>query len=127
MLRCGLPDIRHGITHLFGKIDLGAGKKLRRILIHPFHFRRFGCQLFHPLCAAHGDLFHACLVGVVDNAPERRRQRVIHMQDRPFGTTQAFHSTLNQLVAGLGQHFNGDIIGNMIFLNQATDKVELGL
>ena len=38
---------------------------------------------------------------------------------------QRFKGLLNDMLSGLGQHLNGDILGNHIALNQCTDKIVL--
>ena len=61
-----LPYTRDGITNLNGKIDLGAGKALWRILEGLLCFRSKLRTAFNFLRTSHGDLYDTCLVCLED-------------------------------------------------------------
>ncbi len=48
------------------------------------------------------------------------------MHDRPPGAADRGKAALDQLGAGLGQHLDGDVLGNQIVLDQFADKGEIG-
>src|SRR5690606_40539840 len=47
--------------------------------------------------------------------------------DRPRRASQCFERPRDQLAARLGEHLNGDVIGNEIALDQFAHEVEVGL
>ncbi len=49
------------------------------------------------------------------------------MDDRLLGAAQRLEGALDQLVAGLGQHLDGDVVGDQVVLDELADEVEVGL
>src|SRR3712207_7253503 len=43
------------------------------------------------------------------------------------GTAQRLEGALDQLVAGLGEHLDGDVVGDEVVLDQLPDEVVVGL
>ena len=57
----------------------------------------------------------------------RVRRRVVEVDDRLLGAAQRLEGALDQLVAGLGQHLDGDVVGDQVLLDELADEVEVGL
>ena len=49
------------------------------------------------------------------------------MHDDVLGALASFKGAADQVIAGLYQDLNGDVIGNFIALDDFADKVEIGL
>ena len=49
------------------------------------------------------------------------------MYDRLLGTAQGLEGPLDQLVAGLGQHLDRDVVGDQVLLDELADEVVVGL
>ncbi|MPN09407.1 hypothetical protein SDC9_156697 [bioreactor metagenome] len=48
------------------------------------------------------------------------------MNDRLPGPLQGLEGAADEVFAGLGEDFDGDVVRNVLFLDQATDETELG-
>jgi len=119
------PD--HRVAYLDGEIGLGGAEHLRRVLEAPGGFRcRIG-QTFDDLRRVDCDVHHAGLVLVEDNATEARCGSVVVMDDGPLGALERLEGAGDQVLAGLGQHLDGDVIGNVLAFDQFADEVEIGL
>ncbi len=127
VLRGRLPDVQHGVTDLHGKVQLGGGENFRRVLEGPLGFGLFGGQLLDQFGSVDGDIGHALLVLLEDDAAEARCGRVVNVNDRLLGATHGLEGALDQVGTRLGQHLNGDVIRDVAILDQGAHKVEIGL
>ena len=48
--------------------------------------------------------------------------RVVQVDDRLLGAAQRLEGALDQLVAGLGQHLDGDVVGDQVVLDQLRGR-----
>ncbi len=67
--------------------------------------------------ALHGDLLDAGHILAEHHATLQGRGRIIDMNDGAARADQAFIGPLDQMVAGLGQDLDGDIIRNMLLVD----------
>ena len=49
------------------------------------------------------------------------------MQDRALGTLDRLEGAADQFLARLGQHLDGDVVGDHLLLDDLADEVEIGL
>jgi S1-C subfamily serine protease len=86
-----------------------------------------GHQLLDQARAVHGDLHDLVLAHAEHHAAEHRRHRVVDVDDGALGADAGFHGAADQLIARLGQHDDGDVVRNAVFLDQHAHEVEVGL
>ena len=123
----GAPGFGHGITHLKGKIELGGGKGFRAVLEHELGFRLgFGKRL-DELDGIHRHLHHLRLAHAEHVLAEGFGGGVIDVNDGALDTLERLEGAANEVFARLGEHLDGDVIGDVIAFDQATYKIELGL
>ena len=124
----GLPDVGDRLTHLYGERQLGAGEDLRAVLVadHGGVEVVLGV-LHHQLGAADRDVLDLVLAGVEDHPPEQRRQRVVEVDVGSGYADQRLHAALDQVLSGLGQHRDRDVVGDPAALDQLADEAEVGL
>src|SRR4051794_33250559 len=123
----GLPDVVDGVADLDGEVELGAGERLGGVLEADLGVAGDLGQLAHQLGAVDGDVDDPGAVGVEDDAALQRAGRVIQVHDRLPGALQGLVGALDQLVAGLREHLDRDVVGDQVVFDQLTDEVEVGL
>ncbi|STW46371.1 Uncharacterised protein [Klebsiella pneumoniae] len=52
---------------------------------------------------------------------------IVEVDGSPAGAAQRLKGAQDQRVSRLGQHLDGDILRDALFVNQLADKVEIGL
>ena len=62
-----------------------------------------------------------------DDAAEARRGGVVVVDDGLLGALERLEGAGDQVLAGLGQHLDGHVIGNVPAFDQLADEVEVGL
>ena len=84
--------------------------------------------LHHQLGAAGRDA--RCISALSDlehHAAEQRRGGVVHVDGRVLAPDHGLRRALDQVLTGLGQHRDGDIVGDLVLLDELADEVEVGL
>ena len=126
-VRRRLDDLADGVAHLLGVLQLGPGVGLRRVLEPPARARVLG-GLLDALAGALGrDGLHRGPVGAEDHAALQDRRRVVEVHDRARRTRARLEGALDQLRSALGQHLDGDVVGNGAVGDDLADEVEVGL
>ena len=119
------PHGGHRVADLLGKIELGAGEALRRIL----KIRR--CRLLQResrTCCAAGPRCRRCPRRQIEHdAALRGGRRVVEVHDGPLRALQRFIGAADQRFARLREHLHGHVVGDAALLDQATDEIEVGL
>jgi hypothetical protein len=49
------------------------------------------------------------------------------VHDRALGAAQRLEGALDQVLAALGQHLDGDVVGDVVLLDELAAEVEVGL
>ena len=127
VLGSGLPDVHHRLADLLGEIQLRAGEAFGRVLENKLGPALVGRQAPDQLGPADGDAGDAIAVQPEDHPALKCRGRVVQVHDHPFCAGQALEGPLDQLVARLGQHLDGDVGRDEVFLDQHADEVEIRL
>src|SRR3954471_2771743 len=123
----GLPDVGDRVAHLDGEVELGAGEGLGGVLEPDVGVAHVLGQLVDQLGAVDGDVDDAGPVGVEDDPPLQGAGRVVEVDDRVVGAPQRLEGALDQLVTGLGEDLDRDVVRDQVLLDQLTDEVEIGL
>ena len=122
-----LPDIHHRLADLERVIKLGAGEALRRILQAQIVRPTFRDAVGHHLRAVDGDLLDPVAVGLEHHPALQRRGGVVEVQDGVRRAVEALDRAVDQMLARLRQHLDGDIIRHMAALDQLAKEIVVGL
>ena len=124
-LRAGVPDGADRVADLQRIVQLGQAECFGRILVDPFRagigvgqgadLTRAGQRQVLDLIPAHAE----------DDAAPLRRDRVIQVDDGAASTAQRFKGAFDQIGPRLGQHLDGDVVGNAFFLDELAHEVEV--
>ena len=126
--RAGLPHVEDRLADLEGELQLGAGEDLRGVLVAELGVaQQLLGVLHHHLGAADGDGAALVLVDAEDDAAEQRRGGVVQVDGGAGGADQGLDGALDQVLAGLGQHRDRDVVGDLVALDELADEVEVGL
>src|SRR5450755_3528879 len=130
-VRAWLPYLHHRLADLQREIELGVHEDLRRVLIAEVGARQVGLGELHDRPGAFDRdgpaLGPPVAVPAEHHPPEDRRGRVVHVHGGLPGAGQRLDGALDQLLTGLGQHRDADVVRYRAGLDQAADEVELGL
>ena len=127
----GLPDVHHRLADLQREVELGVHEDLGRVLVAEVGARQVGLGEFHHRAGAldrHGPALRAPVAAPAEHdAAEDRRGGVVQVHGGLPRADQRLHGALDQLLAGLGQHRDADVVGDRPALDQAADELEVGL
>ena len=84
-------------------------------------------QIADLLGALHRDVDDAGLVQSEDDAALQGGGRVVEVDDGAFGPFDALEGAVDQVIARLGQHLDGDVVGDHVLFDQFAHEVEVGL
>src|SRR5690606_13109918 len=127
LFRGGLPDVHDGVADFQRELRLGGAEDFRRVFVEPVGFRVPGRVLLDQLCAGDGDLFDLCLAHVEDDLAEGGRAGVIQVHHGLLSPGAGRHGLADQVFTRLGEHDDGHIVGNALFIDQFAHEVEVGL
>eukprot|EP01022_Parablepharisma_sp_SALTPOND_P029441 TRINITY_DN734_c3_g8_i1.p1 TRINITY_DN734_c3_g8~~TRINITY_DN734_c3_g8_i1.p1 ORF type:complete len:1015 (+),score=377.72 TRINITY_DN734_c3_g8_i1:1333-4377(+) len=123
----GTPGFADGVADVLGEVQFGGAEGFRRILEAPFGTRTCIGQFLDQLGAGDGDVLDLVTRHVEDDLAEGRCHRVVQVDDGFLGAFQGFDSAADQFFARLGQHDDGDVVGDAVFFDQLAHKIEIGL
>src|SRR5260221_9713694 len=127
----GLPDVNHRLADLQREVELGVHEDLRRVLVAEVGAPQVALGELHhragPLNGHRAALRPPVAVPAEDHAAEDRRRGVVQVHGCPPRADQGLNGAVDQLLAGLGQHRDADVVGDRAALDQAADEVEVGL
>src|ERR1700674_2521723 len=127
LLRGGLPDVDDRVRDLLGKVELGAREALRRVFEDEFGRLVVGRQALDQRGAADRDCDDAIPVEAEDHPTLQGRCRVVQVHDGAASARHALEGALNQLLPGLGQDLDGDVVGDQTLLDEQPHEVEVEL
>ena len=110
--RTGLVDVHHRLADLQREVQLGVGEDLRAVLVPELGLRaqQLLRVLHHQPRAVHGDLLDVVLGAAEHDPAEDGRGGVVQVHGRPLGALQRLHGPLDQVLTGLGQYGDGDVV-----------------
>ena len=123
----GLPDFGHGVDHAQRKFEFGVRIHLGRILEGPCSRGLLGGELLEQAGIARGELDYLVLAHVQHHTAHHGCRGVVEVDDGTRHALQGLEGATDQMLARLGQHLDGDILGDQILLDELADEVELDL
>ena len=123
----GLPHVHDGRADLDGELDLGGGEAFRRILEADVGAGEAGQAVLDPLGAAARHLQDLRLAQAKHDAALGGRGGVVEMDDGAFRADQGLDGAFDEVLAGLDEDLDGDVVGNALVLDQAAHEGELGV
>src|SRR6185312_10520468 len=84
-------------------------------------------QLLDQLHAVDGDGGDAGLVEAEDDAALQGRGRVVDMHDGATAAADRLEGAADEVLAGLGQHLDGDVIRDALRVDDLPHEIEIGL
>ena len=126
-VRARLEDLGHLVADPGRELQLGTGVGLRRVLVVDLRVRDRLLELAAQPRALQRDVDDAVLAQAEDDLALQDRRRVVEVHDGLLGAAQRLVGPLDQVVAGLGQHLDGDVIGDQVVPDELADEVEVGL
>ena len=120
----GSIDVDDRRADLERVVQLGAGVGLRRVLVEDRRCPACGSRRtsWHSRAPSSRDVGDAVAVQAEDDPPLQRRGRVVEVDDRPLGAAERLVGALDQVLAALGQHLDGDVVGDQVLLDRAGGR-----
>ena len=125
-VRGGLHDVQHGVAHIHGVVHLGAGEALGAVLEQEVALILLA-QLLDQLCAVGGDLLDLLLALVEHLLALGHRGGIVEVDHRAGCALDGLKGLADDVVAALGQHLHGDILGDHVLLDQGAQELVLGV
>ncbi len=122
-----LPGVDHGVADFQREVGFGGAEDFRRIFVAPVGFRMLGDFGLDDPGALDGDGADLVAAHAEDDLAEGRRAGVVHVDDGVLRARAGFDRALDQVLAGLGQGDDGDVVGDALFVDQLAHEVEVGL
>jgi hypothetical protein len=122
-----LKHVRDGIADAHGVLELGPGEGFRRVLVGDVGVGEGLLVLLAQAGALQGDVQDAVFVLVEDDTALQDRGRVVEVHDCLLGAGQRLVRPLDQVLAGLSEHLDGDVVRDVVAFDQLPDEVEVGL
>ena len=127
VVRARLDDLGHLVAHPQRELQLGAGVGLRAVLEADLGVAHvLGVLLAQPGRGG-GDVGDAVHVQAEHDPPLQRGRRVVEVDDRLLGPDQGLVGAGDEVLARLGEHLDGDVVGDAVGLDQGADEVEVRL
>ena len=127
VVRGGPPGVGNRVAYLEREVELGGGKCLWAVFEHPFRLRILLGELFDELDGRYGHGHHLGFAHVEDDFAERLRGGIVNVDDSAASAFERLEGAADKLFASRGKHLDGHVIGNMLFLDQLANEVEIGL
>jgi hypothetical protein len=128
--RTRLPDVHDGLADLQGEVQLGVREDLGAVLVAEGRLRaqQLLGVLHHQPRTVDGDLLDVVLGTAEDDPAEDRRGGVVQVHGGALGALQRLHGPLDQVLAGLGQYGDRDVVGDGAgLLDDGAHEGEVGL
>ena len=126
--RAGLPDVHDGLADLQGEVQLGVHEDLGRVLVAEVGAVQVLLGVLHHVPGAlDGERLALLAVDAEHHLAEDRRGRVVQVHGGHPRADQRLDRALDQVLAGLGQHRDPDVVRDPVFLDELADEVEVGL
>ena len=115
------------VADFLGVGDLGAGEGLRGVLPAPVRVRVVLGDGFDQLGRVGGQLLDGLLVLAEHDLALQLRGGVVEVDDDVLRALAGFEGAADQVLAGLDQYLDGDVVGDHVVLDDLADEVEVGL
>jgi hypothetical protein len=122
-----LEDLDHLVADVDRELQLGPGVRLGRVLVVDLGAGHGLLVLLAQPCALERDVDDALLVGTEHDVALQDAGRVVQVHDGLLGPGDRLVRALDQVLASLGQHLDGDVLRDQVLVDELTDEVEVGL
>lgn len=124
-----LPHVADGLADLQGEVQLGVREDLRAVLVAEGGLRaqQLLGVLHDQAGAVDGDLLDLLLGAAEDDPAEGRGGRVVQVHGGALGADQRLDGPLDQVLAGLGQDGDGDVVRDRSLFDDGAYEGEVGL
>src|SRR5271157_31234 len=127
-VRPGLPDVHDARADVDGEVELGVHEDLGRVLIAEVGAGQQFLGVLHDVAGALDGQRLALLAVDAEHYPaEYRRGGVVQVHGGQARPAQRLDRALDQVLPGLGEHGDPDIVGDAVALDQLAHEVEVGL
>ena len=123
----GCVDVHHRLADLLGEVELGAGEAFRGVLVDHLGVRAGLRILDDALGPGLGDGDDALAVEAEDHPALQLRGGVVEVDDHPPRAGHRLEGAVDQVVARLGQHLDGDVLGDRLGVDQKAQEIVVGL
>ena len=110
-----------------GELELGAGVRLRRVLVVDVGLGDGLLELAAEASTLEGDVDDALLAHPEDHAALQHRGRVVEVDDRRPRAADGVVGALDEVVAALREHLDRHVVGDVPALDELAAEVEVGL
>ncbi len=125
-VRRGLHDVQHGVADFHGVLRLGAGKAFGAVLKQEVALVLLA-ELLDQLGTVDGDLLDL-LFGLLEHLLALGDAGgVVEMDDGAGRTLDGLKRLTDDVVAALGQHLDGDILGDAVAVDELAQELVLSL
>ena len=121
-----LPYIEDSVADLKSVLRFSTGEALRRILKAVIGTGLLG-ELLQKLRTVNGNLLDFLLAHFEYLLALSKGSGVVDMDDGVLYALQSLKGFLDDMLTGLSQYLDGNIVGNEVFLNKAAQESILGL
>ena len=124
-----LPDVQDGVADLQRVVGLGAGEGLGGVFkpqVGVGILLKFLRQVVKQLGARDGDFEDFFLGFAEDLLPLGEGGGVVEVDNRLFDPAEALEGLADDVFPGLGQHLDGDVVGDQVPLDQLPEELVLG-
>ena len=122
-----LPYVQNGVAYLERVLGLGAGEAFGRVLEAVVVVAGFVGELLQQLSAGQSDFLDLLFVALEYLFALREARGVVYVNDD--GSLAAFKGVerfLDNVLARLGEHLNGDVFGNHVVLDERAGQLKFG-
>ena len=125
----GLPHVHDGLADLKAVVELGVHEDLRGVLVAEDRVLiQDLLSTGHDLAGAvDGELADLVAVHAEDDVAEQRRQGVVEVDGGPRDADAGVQGAVNEFTARLGEHGDGDVLGDRAVVHQGAHEVVVGL
>ena len=125
----GVEVLQHSLADLHGVVHLGAHEGLGGVFEAQVRagLNDRTAHFVNEVGGIGSDFGDALGVHVEDHLALEGGSGVVEVEDDVFGTADGIKSFFDQMLTGLNQHLDGDIVGDMAALDQFAADLVLGL
>ena len=123
----GLEDLDDLVADVHGEVELGAGVALRRVLVEHLRVRNRALHASAQPRPFEGDVDDSLPIGSEHDLALQHARRVVEVNDRLLRAADRLVGALDEVLPRLGEHLDGDVVGNEIRFDQLPHEIEVGL
>ena len=127
-VRTGLPDVHDGMADLDGEVRGGLAEDFRGVLVTELDVVQVLLGVLDdPLGAPVSQVDALLLIHLEHDPAKELGDRVVHVDGGAVGAHEALRGALDEVLTGLGQDRDSDVVRDDAGLDDLTDEVEVSL